>query len=57
MMGWNRFFVSLLHCLMRPTAVTAQPQRSIALAHIDFTTAQKQTVYQSIAKTQIENVI
>jgi len=56
-MGWNRFFASLFALSLATVVVTAQTPAldSGALAHIDFTIAQKQTVYQSIAKTQKNN--
>jgi hypothetical protein len=56
-MGWNRFFASLFALSLATVAVTAQipAPDSGALTHVDFTTAQKQTVYQSIDKTQKNN--
>jgi hypothetical protein len=56
-MGWNRFFASLFALFLAPLAVTAQTPApdSGPLAYVDFTTAPKQTVYQSIAKTQKNN--
>ena len=56
-MGSNGFFASLFALSLLTVAVTAQTPRldSGALTHLDFTTAQKQTVYQSIAKTQKNN--
>jgi hypothetical protein len=56
-MDWNGFFASLLVLSLAPVAVTAQTPAldSGASAHVDFTIAQKQTVYQSISKTQKNN--
>ena len=56
-MGWNLFFAALFVLSLAPAAVNAQTPApdSGALAHVDFTTAQRQTVYQSIAKTQKNN--
>ena len=56
-MSWNRFFASLFALSLATDAVIAQtPARdSGALTPVDFTTAQKQIVYQSIAKTQKNN--
>lgn len=55
-MTWNRFFVSLFALSLSSLATAQTPVLdSGALANIDFTTAQKQTVYQSIAKTQKNN--
>ena len=56
-MDWNRFFASLLVLSLAPVAVTAQTPAldSGASAHVDFTIAQKQTIYQSISKTQKNN--
>jgi hypothetical protein len=56
-MGSNRLLVSLVALSLAPVAAAAQtPARdSGALAQVDFTTAQKQTIYQSIAKTQKNN--
>jgi hypothetical protein len=56
-MDWNRFFASLLVLSLAPVAVTAQTPAldSGAPAHVDFTIAQKQTLYQSISKTQKNN--
>ena len=55
-MSWNRLFVSLLALSLAPLVTAQTPLLdSDALANIDFTIAQKQTVYQSIAKTQKNN--
>jgi hypothetical protein len=55
-MGSNRFLASLLTLSFVTVAVAQTPAPdSDALAHLNFTTAQKQTIYQSIAKTQKNN--
>src|SRR5258708_39251004 len=56
-MGWNRFFASLFALSFASVTATAQTPapNGGALPHGDFTTAQKQTVYPSIAKTQKNN--
>jgi hypothetical protein len=56
-MDWSRFFASLFVLSLAPVAVTAQTPAldSGASALVDFTIAQKQTVYQSISKTQKNN--
>jgi hypothetical protein len=56
-MDSNRFFVSLFALSFATVAVTAQTPApdTGALAHLNFTTAQKRTIYQSIAKTQKNN--
>jgi hypothetical protein len=56
-MDWNRFFASLFVLSLAPVAGTAQTPAldSGASVHVDFTIAQKQTVYQSISKTQKNN--
>src|SRR5258708_28823375 len=56
-MGWNRFFASLFALSFASVTATAQTPapNGGALPHVDFTTAQKQIVYQSIAKTQKNN--
>jgi hypothetical protein len=56
-MDRNGFFASLLVLSLAPVAVTAQTPAldSGASTHVDLTIAQKQTVYQSISKTQKNN--
>jgi Protein of unknown function (DUF1236) len=56
-MGKKSFFAWLFALSLAPVAVSAQTPAldSDTLARVDFTTAQKQTVYQSIAKTQKNN--
>jgi hypothetical protein len=53
----NCLFASVFALFLAPVAVTAQTPASDggALAHIEFTTAQKQTLYQSISETQKNN--
>jgi hypothetical protein len=53
----NRFFASAFALFFAQVAVTAQTPAldSGALAGVEFTTAQKQTVYQSISETQKNN--
>lgn len=52
-MGSNRFYATLFVLSLATVAATAQilVPDSGALTYIDLTTAQKQTVYQSVAKT------
>jgi Protein of unknown function (DUF1236) len=55
-MGSNCFLASLLTLSFVTVAVAQTPAPdSDALAHANFTTAQKQTIYQSTAKTQKNN--
>jgi uncharacterized protein DUF1236 len=55
-MSWNRFFVSLFVLSLAPLVTAQTPVLdSGASANIDFSTAQKQAVYQSITKTQKNN--
>jgi Protein of unknown function (DUF1236) len=55
-LGSNRFLASLLTLSFVTVAVAQTPAPdSNALAHLNFTTAQKQTIYLSIAKTQKNN--
>jgi hypothetical protein len=56
-MDSNRFCASLFVLSLATVAATAQNPRpdSGALAYIEFTTAQKQTVYQSVAETRKNN--
>jgi Protein of unknown function (DUF1236) len=55
-MSWSRFFASLFALSLVPLVTAQTPVlESGTLANIDFTTAQKRTVYQSIAKTQKNN--
>ena len=56
-MGSNRFCASLFVLSLAAVAATAQTPvpDSGALMYIDFTTAQKQTVYQSVAETRKNN--
>jgi len=53
----NRFFASLFALSFVTVSVNAQTPApdNDALAQLNFTTAQKQAVYQSIAKTQKNN--
>jgi len=55
-MGSNHFLASLLMLSFITVAVAKTPAPdSDALARVNFTTAQKQTIYQSISKTQKNN--
>jgi hypothetical protein len=56
-MGSNRLLAALLALSFGPITATAQNPApdSSASARLDFTNAQKETVYQSIAKTQKNN--
>ena len=53
----NRLFASAFALFFAPVAATAQPPASDSdgLARLNFTTAQKQALYQSIAKTRKNN--
>jgi hypothetical protein len=53
----NRFFASAFALFFVPVTVIAQTPAldSGALADVEFTTAQKQTLYQSISETQKNN--
>ena len=55
-MDWNRFFASLFVLSLAPVAGTAQPPAldSGASVRVDFTIAQKQTVYQSIGAGELD---